>query len=100
MGDLVIQHVMLLGGPGDGRVVEVNTTMDVIVFPIEHEPLFDAVRIEYDTYNYQRCATPDRWVQVVYVHQDVDIYSVPESDMIRAIMTVWRAKHRKAAEAE
>jgi hypothetical protein len=100
----VKQFVMLLGGPGDGRVIEFDTNSDQLVWPVEHERVFDKdpedpIRLDYTIYRYQKLATPDRWVQVVYVHQDVDLDSVPESNMIRAIMTPWREKHRKAAES-
>jgi hypothetical protein len=92
---------MLMGGPANGQVVEFDTREDVIVWPAERSFLDDdpdAFSVDYDTYRYQKLATPDRWVQVVYVHSGVDLDRVPESDMIRAIMTVWRARHRKAAE--
>lgn len=80
--------VMLLGGPADGRVVEFNDS-DVIVYPV----------VRSETYRAQRIVTSDRWTQVVFVHEGFDLDTVPESEMIRAIMTVWRERHRKQAES-
>lgn len=97
----MIQHVMLLGGPGDGRVIEFDTTMDVFVYPVERD-VFEkdpspSAPLDYTTYQHGKLATPDHWVQVVYVHIDVDLDSMPESEMIRAIMEPWRAKMRAKA---
>lgn len=94
--------VMMMGGDADGRVINFDTNKDHVLWPKAVDLFartFDYHPDTYDTYNRQRIYTPDRWLQVVLVHQDVDLAAVPESELIRAIMTVWRAKHREQAES-
>lgn len=94
MGDDVI--TMLMGGPADGRVLEVPDDRDAWLYPIPSpETATWPMPLPYETYQYKKIATPDRWIQVVYVWDKLVLESVTEAQMIHAIMSVWRARHRR-----
>lgn len=85
--------VMLLGGPGDGKIIEYDDT----------SVIYEEIKEDSDVYTYRRFYTLDwmlsgdswvkipRWAQDVFVHTGFD--HITEPDIIRSIMTVWRASH-------
>ena len=107
MGDLVC----LLGGSHDGEIMRVDfyTGGGVIVFDVTPEVRFDSkddpmlfpLSRRYEVYHAHKYATPDGWVQMIMTHQSLtwgDLEKVPESQIVKMIMEVWREYWRRKAQ--
>jgi hypothetical protein len=90
---------LFIGGPKNGDFYDIDYGKMAHAIWAPEEPNFTEVtdfstaRPKIVTYLPQKIATPDGWIEPVLVYEGIDLTTFTEPDLIKIIMTGWRARH-------